>query len=133
VLEAEVVNFVQDRFQLDLVPGTLLTMTRRVPEPVGTSGEADVLVEAGSIGFVEICYPPKCVSRGSIAVQIAQGNHSVSGTYGPSQPTTAIRCLHAPLRARAARWRRKGRSTRNGVQTATWTTASRSMVRNTRS
>jgi Methyltransferase domain/Glycosyl transferase family 2 len=111
-LEVEVVNFVQQRSQDGLAPEALLTMTRRVPEPVGASGEANVLVESGRIGFVEIRYPPKYVSRGSIAVQIAQGNHSVSGTGGPARPTTAIRCLHAPLRARAALERQKVESGR---------------------
>jgi hypothetical protein len=107
ILEAEVVNFVQDRRQHELSPRALLTMTRRVLAPVGASGEADVLVESGQIGFVEICYPPKCVSRGSIALQIAQGNHSATGTYGPPRATGAIRCLHAPLRARALLERQK--------------------------
>ena len=40
-------------------------------------------------------------------MQIAQGNHSATGTYGPARPTAAIRCLHAPLRARAALQRQK--------------------------
>jgi len=107
VLEAEVVNFVQHRSQDELASGAILTMTRRPPGPIGESGEADRLVESGQIAFVEICYPPKCISRGSIALQIAQGNHSATGTYGPARATTAIRCLHAPLRARAALARQK--------------------------
>jgi predicted O-methyltransferase YrrM len=106
-LEAEVVNFVQHRLEHDLTPGVLLTMTRRVAEPVGTSGEADILVEANRIGFVEIRYPPKCVSRGSIALKVAQGNHSVTGTGGPTRPTAALLCLHAPLRSRASLARQK--------------------------
>jgi hypothetical protein len=107
VLETEVVNFVQHRHQHDLTPQGLLTMTRRPPAPVGSSGEADVLVESGRIAFVEICYPPKCISRGSIGLRIAQGNHSATGTYGPARATAALRCLHAPLRARAALQRQK--------------------------
>jgi len=107
VLEAEVVNFVQRRSQDELASDAILTMTRRPPSPIGGSGEADRLVESGQIAFVEICYPPKCISRGSIALQIAQGNHSATGTYGPARATAAIRCLHAPLRARAALERQK--------------------------
>ena len=107
VLEAEVVNFVQHRSQEELTSEAILKMTRRPPHPIGGSGEADRLVESGQIAFVEICYPPKCISRGSIALQIAQGNHSATGTYGPARPTAAIRCLHAPLRARAALQRQK--------------------------
>ena len=107
VLEAEVVNFVQHRFHHELSPEALLTMTRRPAAPIGESGEADVLVESEQIGFVEIRYPPKCVSRGSIGLRIAQGNHSATGTYGPARATTGLRCLHAPLRARAALERQK--------------------------
>jgi glycosyltransferase involved in cell wall biosynthesis len=101
-LEVEVVNFVQRREQESLDTRALLTMTRRVPTPVGSSGEASELVESGRISFVECRYPPKCISRASIALQIGQGNHSVTGTDGPLRKTAAIVCLHAPLRARAA-------------------------------
>jgi hypothetical protein len=95
------VNFVQRREQEALEPRALLTMTRRVPQPIGTAGEADVLVESGRIGFVECCYSPKHIARGSIGLQIAQGNHRVGGVSGSITKTTAIRCLHAPLRASA--------------------------------
>jgi glycosyltransferase involved in cell wall biosynthesis len=101
-LEVDVVNFVQDRFQVGLSSRGLLTMTRRVPEPIGTSGDAAELVESGRVSFVECRYPPKHISRGSIALQIAQGNHAVCGTDGPIRKTAAIVCLHAPLRSRAA-------------------------------
>ncbi len=46
---------------------------------------------------------PKHICRGSIALQIAQGNHAVYGTDGPIRRTAAIVCLHAPLR-RARLW-----------------------------
>ena len=107
VLQAEVVNFVQRRAQDDLTPQALLTMTRRVREPIGTSGEAAALVESGRIGFVECRYPPKCISRATVALQIAQGNHAVSGAGGPIVPTDALVCLHVPLRARLALMRQK--------------------------
>jgi len=101
-LEVQVVNFVQRREQDDLDIRGLLTMTRRVPAPVGAAGEAADLVEAGRIAFVEIRYPPKHVSRACITLQIGQGNHQVSGTDGRIRKSDAIVCLHAPLRARAA-------------------------------
>ena len=100
-LEVEVVNFVQRREQEELEPRALLTMTRRVPQPVGAAAEADVLVESGRIAYVECCYSPKHIARGSIGLQVAQGNHRVGGVSGTIRKTTAIRCLHAPLRARA--------------------------------
>ena len=99
---SQVVNFVQRREQEALDVRGLLTMTRRVPAPVGASGEAADLVESGRIAFVEIRYPPKYVSRACIALQIGQGNHEVSGTDGPVRQSGAIVCLHAPLRARDA-------------------------------
>jgi glycosyltransferase involved in cell wall biosynthesis len=101
-LEVEVVNFVQRREQDAFDVRGLLTMTRRVPAPVGSAGEAADLVESGRIAFVEIRYPPKYVSRACIALQIGQGNHQVSGTDGPVRESDAIVCLHAPLRARDA-------------------------------
>jgi glycosyltransferase involved in cell wall biosynthesis len=101
-LEVEVVNFVQRREQETLDTRALVTMTRRVPTPVGNSGDASELVESSRISFVECRYPPKYVSRATIALQIGQGNHSVTGTDGPLRKTAAIVCLHAPLRARAA-------------------------------
>ena len=100
-LEADVVNFVQQREQDVLTPHALLTMTRRVPAPVGGSGEAAELVESGYISFVECRYPPKYVSRATIAMRMGQGNHSACATGGPVRKTSAIVCLHAPLRARA--------------------------------
>ena len=101
-LEVQVVNFVQRREQESLDVRGLLTMTRRVPAPVGAAGEAADLVESGRIGFVEIRYPPKYVCRACIALEIGQGNHEVSGTDGPVRKSDAIVCLHAPLRARDA-------------------------------
>jgi hypothetical protein len=101
-LEVQVVNFVQRREQDALDVHGLLTMTRRVPAPIGGSGEAADLVESGRIAFVECRYPPKYVSRACIALQIAQGNHQVAGTDGPIRQSEAIVCLHVPLRARDA-------------------------------
>ena len=101
-LEVEVVNFIQHREQDGFAPEALLAMTRRVREPIGTSAQAAELVEAGRIGFVEIRYPQSPISRASVALQIAQGNHAVAGVDGPIIRTAALRCLHAPLRARVA-------------------------------
>jgi glycosyltransferase involved in cell wall biosynthesis len=101
-LEVQVVNFVQRREQDVRDVRSLLTMTRRVPAPIGTAGEAADLVESGQIAFVEIRYPPKYVSRACIALEVGQGNHQVSGTDGPVRKSDAIVCLHAPLRARDA-------------------------------
>ena len=106
-LEVEVINFVQQRSQEMFDTRALLTMTRRAPQPVGVSGEADLLVESGRVAFVECRYPPKHISRASLGLEIAMGNHSVRGTGGPTRRTARIVCLHAPLRARADLTKRK--------------------------
>jgi Methyltransferase domain/Glycosyl transferase family 2 len=100
-LEVEVVNFIQRRHQDLAEPLALLTMTRRVPEPIGSVEDGPDLVESGRIAFVEMRYPPKYISRASIVLSIAQGNHSVSGIDGSVEKTGALFCLHAPLRARS--------------------------------
>jgi hypothetical protein len=75
-------------------------MTRRTPESVGESRQAQWLVEHRHAGYVETAYPPKLVSRSAAAMTIAVGNHGVDGVVGDIEPTHAITCLHAPLRAR---------------------------------
>jgi glycosyltransferase involved in cell wall biosynthesis len=99
-LEVEVINFVQRREQDSRDVRGLLTMTRRVPAPIGAAREAADLVESGRIAFVEGRYPPKYLSRACIALQIGHGNHQVAGADGPLTKSDAIVCLHAPLRAR---------------------------------
>jgi hypothetical protein len=101
-LQVDVRNFVQHRAQDELAPRALLGLTHRVREPLGTSAEAAELVESGRVAFVECRYPPKHLSRATVALDIAQGNHAVAGLDGPVRPTTAVVCLHAPLRARVA-------------------------------
>jgi hypothetical protein len=60
------------------------------------------LVESHQIAFVEMIYPPKWISRPSATIELAAGNHAVSGIDGPYQETDEIICLHAPLRSRSA-------------------------------
>jgi len=98
-LEAEVVNFIQRREQVEARPEALLEMTRRTATPVGPIERIAELVEAREAAFVEILYPPKHVSRASLAIEIGQGNHSVGGVPGPTEKTGSILCLHVPLRA----------------------------------
>jgi hypothetical protein len=67
---------------------------------VGSSEQAHWLVEHRHAGYVETAYPSKLVSRASASMTIAPGNHGVEGVDGTVEPTRAITCLHAPLRAR---------------------------------
>ncbi len=99
-LAADVVNYVQGRWVTTAGRGALLTMTRRAPEPVGTSVEAQWLVEHRHAAYVETAYPSKLVSRATDAISISAGNHAVAGVDGAVAPTSEIVCLHAPLRAR---------------------------------
>lgn len=100
-LKVPVVNFVQSRDRRDLSPDALLTMTRRVARPAGSSIACRELIEAGKIGFVEMRYPPKWISRSSETLEILRGNHEVAGVDGPRELGRGIFCLHAPLRSRA--------------------------------
>ena len=98
----EIVNFIQRRDQERASPEALLYMTRRVGQPIGPVERCEELVESRQIAFVEMMYPPKWISRPSATIEIAAGNHAVSGIDGPYQETDEIICLHAPLRSRPA-------------------------------
>ena len=100
-LEVQVVNFVQRREQLEATADALVHMTRRVAQPVGPIERIVDLVETRQIGFVEILYPPKWISRATGGIEIGMGNHNVEGVAGPRAATDQIVCLHAPLRARS--------------------------------
>lgn len=95
------VNFVQERNQHRSSPEALLSMTRRVANPVQFGPHCRDLVESRKIGFVEMAYPTKVISRPSEMIKIRRGNHSVVGAKGPYEECNDIVCLHAPLRSRA--------------------------------
>lgn len=101
-IRVEVVNFIQRRDQERASPEALLYMTRRVAQPMGPAERCRELVEARQIAFVEMMYPPKWISRASETIEIAPGNHAVSGVEGPHADSDEIICLHAPLRCRSA-------------------------------
>ena len=100
-LNVTIVNFVQRFDQIERSSAALLHMTRRTPEPVGPVERIRELVETRQNSFVEMVYPPKCVSRASLALEIGVGNHGVTGVSGELEQTQEIVCLHAPLRSRA--------------------------------
>lgn len=83
-------------------PDGLAYMTMRIAKPVGPIERCQELVESGQIGFVEMQYPPKWLSRASNVLQIDKGDHSVSGVEGKLEDTNDIVILHAPLRSRAS-------------------------------
>jgi hypothetical protein len=96
-----VINFVQRREQLTTSRSCLSTMTMRVAEQVGPPEACEQLVETGRIGFVEMMYTPKCVSRAVADIHIRAGNHLVEGVPGDAVLTDRLACLHAPLRSRS--------------------------------
>lgn len=100
-LRVDLVNFVQRREQLTFAPDALLTMTMRIAQPVGPLGRCRDLVESHQIGYIEMMYPPKHISRASEGLQISIGNHEASGLDGPAEASHALKILHAPLRCRA--------------------------------
>jgi glycosyl transferase family 2 len=99
VLMVPIVNFIQRRAQRTRSPDQLLHMTRRVESPVGPVADTRHLVESRSIAFVEMEYPPKCITRASDSMDIHPGNHKITGVEGSEETTNAVRCLHAPLRS----------------------------------
>ncbi len=99
-LSADVVNYVQARWVRRPSRRALLTVTRRAPTPMGGSRDAEWLVENRHAAYVETAYPPKLVCRAVDGMRIVPGNHGVEGVEGIVEPTAAITCLHAPLRAR---------------------------------
>ena len=101
-IRVESVNFIQRRDQERASPEALLYMTRRVAQPIGPVERCEELVESRQIAYVEIMHPPKWISRPSATIELAAGNHAVSGIDGPYQETDEIICLHAPLRSRPA-------------------------------
>lgn len=100
-LQVEVLNFIQRREQIEATPKGLLSMTRRVPLPVGPLEHVRELVETRKHGYVEMMYSPKFISRPTAATQIAMGNHGVTGLPGPIEITGDIVCLHAVVRSRS--------------------------------
>ena len=101
-IRVQVINFVQQRSQLESTPDALLHMTWRVPQPVGSPEEAAELVASGQIAHVEARYPAKWIVRPTQTVEISHGNHHLAGIVGGLENSDEIVCLHAPLRSRAA-------------------------------
>ena len=100
-IRVAIVNFIQRRGQERASPEALLHMTRRVAQPIGPVERCSELVESRQISIVEMMYPLKWISRASETIEIAAGNHEVSGVEGSYEDTDEIICLHAPLRLRA--------------------------------
>jgi methyltransferase family protein/glycosyl transferase family 2 len=100
-LRVDVINFVQRRSQETFSPRDLSHLNRRPPSQVGPVERAPDLVERREIGFVEMMYPPKWVSRATIALGIEEGNHEAFDLAGDRLPAQHLVCLHAPLRCRA--------------------------------
>jgi Glycosyl transferase family 2/Methyltransferase domain len=100
-LGVQVVNFIQRMEQREASADALLHMTWRAPKPVGPLDRVQQLVCNRANAFVEMMYPPKWISRASLALHIGVGNHEVMGVPGPFEETDAIVCLHAPLRSRS--------------------------------
>ena len=100
-LQADVVNFVQARHVLTADSTSLLTMTMRPERQIGPIESSEELVECGEIGFVEMKYPPKLVSRAFPGIVIHPGNHGTGGVPEAKIVPGQILCMHAPLRARS--------------------------------
>lgn len=100
-LQVQGVDFIQRRDVISASPEALLSMTRRVSHPVGTLEQGQDLVESRKYAFVEVKRPTKWISRATLGLQIAPGNHKVEGLSAQPADTDEIIRLHAPLRARS--------------------------------
>jgi hypothetical protein len=96
-LQAPHIHFIQRRGQRTGAPEALMTMTRRVSEPVDPVAGTEA-VEACELAYVEVGSPPKHLVRCGPGVEIGPGNHWVSGAPGPMERPLSLACLHAPLR-----------------------------------
>ncbi len=99
-LKVRHLDFVQRREQTKSDPDELLTMTRRVPEPVDRALAPDLLA-AGKVSYIQMARLPKVVSRASEAMKMVKGAHSLAGVEGPVLETDDLVLLHAPLRSLA--------------------------------
>ena len=108
VIEARVLNFVQERDQLRSEPGSLLRMIRRV-EPVVPQGPGLRRFLDGTLPLVAVECPVKCISRADPRLWIRRGNHEVRHP-GVRERRSDIACLHAPLRSRASLAERRDRT-----------------------
>jgi hypothetical protein len=93
-------DFIQRRGQRESSPDELLTMTRRVFEPVARA-QAPELLAAGKISYVQMARLHKVVGRASEAMKMVKGAHSLDGVEGPVAETDGLVLLHAPLRSLA--------------------------------
>jgi hypothetical protein len=96
-LQVPHIHFIQRRRQRAGLPEALLTMTRRISEPVDPVPGTQA-VEARTLAYVEVRSPPKHLVRCGPSVEIGPGNHWVSGAPGPTERAPSLACLHAPLR-----------------------------------
>ncbi|HVT45797.1 MAG TPA: glycosyltransferase [Thermoanaerobaculia bacterium] len=101
-IRVQVQNFIQHRDQLRSSPEALLGMTRRSIVPIGPLERVRPLVEARRFAYVEMMYQPKWISRAFPSIEIAMGNHHVSGIEGPLEDSDDVVCLHAVLRSKEA-------------------------------
>jgi glycosyltransferase involved in cell wall biosynthesis len=99
-IEAEVINFIQERGSQTVGADALLTMTHRISQPRAHCTQCRELVEARHIAFVEIDYLKKWIPRASAALAIADGAHQVVGVPGRRFISSPIVCLHAPIASR---------------------------------
>lgn len=97
-LQVAFTNFVQRRSQRRNDPHALLHAVFSAPVHPAANPESEVA--SGRIAFVEAAFPPKWLVRPTADYQASRGTHLVEGVAGPLEETTAIVCLHVPLRSR---------------------------------
>lgn len=117
------INFIQARSQHESNLDALLSMTRRAAESVPPGRLARRMTMSHQIGFLQMAYPEKWISRPTVEIEIGRGNHIVWGTNGKHAKGHGITCFHAPLRSRsllASKMERSHRLQGAGVVGEAW-------------
>ena len=98
--EVDRVEFIQRVEQERPAPEGVLTMTRRIAEPVDAFDAIDEF-EDGRRSMFELEQGPKLLLRASAELEIGRGAHKAEHLAGGIEPTEELTILHAPLRARS--------------------------------
>ncbi len=99
-ISVQVINFVQRREQIRREPKAVLSAVYRCDAPFGDFRQVRLLVEAGTISYVEASYQRKYICRAVAGMAIGPGNHLVKGVGRKRLRSKRFACLHLPLRAR---------------------------------
>jgi hypothetical protein len=98
-IEAQVINFIQERSNTLAGAAALLTMRSRVRALHPYAGCRE-LIERRQLAFLEMSYPTKWLTRAAAGLRIRAGGHGAVAAATDPTPSMGIVCLHAPIRSK---------------------------------